>query len=93
MLVSKGKVMREQDNGIALTMPKLEGRTGALIDAYNLKYSGAMQGQRLSILDRSQVHHGLRVLDSELDKAGRVMGVMPENPACTNREKTSEVTG
>ena len=37
--VSKGKVLLEQQQGIALRMPKLEGRTCALIDAYNLKYS------------------------------------------------------
>jgi hypothetical protein len=91
--VSKGKLLLEQHNGIALTMPKLEGRTCALIDAYNLKYSEAIEDKRLTIADRSRVHRWLRALDSELDKAGRVVGITPENPARVNWEKTSKVTG
>ena len=78
--VSKGKMLLEQQQGVALRMPRLEGRTCALIDAYNLQYSAAKTDPRLTIVDRSRVHRWLRTLDSELDKAGEVLGIGKANP-------------
>jgi len=78
--VSKGKIMLEQQQGITLRMPRLEGRTCALIDAYNLTYCAAADDKRLPIADRSRVHRWLKAMDSELDKAGEVLGIAKENP-------------
>jgi hypothetical protein len=91
--VSKGKVLLEQQQGLALRMPKLEGRTCALIDAYNLKYSTAKEDKRLTIADRSRVHRWLRAMDSELDKASEVLGIAKDHHPCTRQESQMSAAG
>ena len=91
--VSKGKVMLEQRQGIALRMPRLEGRTCALIDAYNLVYSVAADDKRLTIADRSRVHRWLKAMDRELDKAGEVLGIAEKNPPRAHPESARSTAG
>lgn len=78
MPASKGKLLLEERQGITLRMPRLEGRTCALIDAYNLRYSAAREDPRLAIADRSRIHRWLKSMDSELDKAARLLGIEAE---------------
>ena len=85
--------MLEQQQGITLRMPRLEGRTCALIDAYNLKYSTAQEDKRLTIADRSRVHRWLKAMDSELDKAGVVLGIAKENPPHAHLESPLRAAG
>ena len=91
--VSKGKVLLEQQQGIALRMPKLEGRTGALIDAYTLPYSAAKTDKRLTLADRSRAHRWLQALDSELDKAGEVLGIATDPQPHARQESAMRAVG
>jgi hypothetical protein len=72
---SKGKQMLEAQGGIMIMMPRLEGRTCALIDTYNLPYWRAKDDTRLPIADRSRTHRWLKAMDAELDKGARVLGI------------------
>lgn len=72
---SKGIEWLGRHHGRLLTIPRLEGRTCALIDAFNLTYSQAREDPRLTIADRARVHRWLKVMDSELDKAADLLGI------------------
>jgi hypothetical protein len=78
--ISKGKILLEQQHGRMIHMPRLEGRTCALIDAYNLTYSAAREDKRLKIADRSRVHRWLKTMDNEMESVADVLGI-PIDPA------------
>jgi hypothetical protein len=72
---SRGKQMLQQRGGAMLILPKLEGRTCALIDMYNLPYSQAATDPRLPLADRSRVHRWLKLVDNEINTAAGVLGI------------------
>ncbi len=58
-----------------LVMPEIYRTTAVKIDLWSLKFSDALTDQRMHIQDKMRIGQWLRLLDAEIDKAGKALGV------------------
>ncbi len=58
-----------------LVMPEIYRTTAVKIDVWSLKFSDALNDQRMHIQDKMRISQWLHLLDAEIDKAGKALGV------------------
>ncbi len=60
---------------VELIMPEIYRTTAVKIDLWSLKYSDALTDQRMHIQDKMRIGQWVNLLDAEIDKAGKALGV------------------
>jgi hypothetical protein len=73
----KSKTVLLEHGGRILTMPRLLGRTYALLDLYHLTFTQAIEDRRLQLADRSRVYQWRAAFDDAIDPAADWLGIAP----------------
>ncbi len=58
-----------------LVMPEVYRTTAVKIDLWSLQFSHAASDQRMHIQDKTRIGQWIRLMDAEIDKAGKALGV------------------
>ncbi len=59
---------------VELVMPEIYRTTSVKIDLWSLKFSDAVEDQRMHIQDKMRVGQWMRLMDEEIEKAGKALG-------------------
>ena len=59
---------------VQLTMPEIYRTTAVKIDLWSLKFSEAAEDQRMHIQDKMRIGQWMRLMDQEIEKAGKALG-------------------
>jgi hypothetical protein len=63
---------------VELVMPEIYRTTAVKIDLWSLRFRDAVEDQRLHIQDKTRIGQWMRLMDAQIDKAGKALGCSVE---------------
>lgn len=75
MIGGAGRREIERLGGKIIHLPRMQGRTYAMLDLYDLNFADALVSDRIGIADRARVKSWLRAFEAELAPARHLLGL------------------